>query len=74
MTAADTWGIEVVPDEGPKAAFPVNQELINKRGIYNLENLNVGIGQGPVLCTRFLFAPVNLKGTSGSPGNSIAMR
>lgn len=49
MTAADTWGIEVVPDEGPKAAFPVNQELINKRGIYNLENLNVGVGQGPVL-------------------------
>jgi kynurenine formamidase len=49
MTAAATRGIEVVPDEGPKAAFPVNQELINKRGIYNLENLNVGVGQGPVL-------------------------
>lgn len=49
MTAADTRGIEVVPDEGPKAAFPVNQELINRRGICNLENLNVGVDQGPVL-------------------------
>lgn len=49
MTAADTWGIEVVPGEGRKAAFPVNQELINKGDIYEMENFNVGVGQGPVL-------------------------
>lgn len=49
MTSTDTWGIEVVPGEGGKAACPVNQELINKRGIYDLESFDVAVGQGPVL-------------------------
>jgi hypothetical protein len=28
-TAANTWGVELVPHEDPKAAFPVHQELTN---------------------------------------------
>jgi kynurenine formamidase len=75
MTGADSWGVEVVPGEDPKAAFPVHQELINRRGIYNFENLDLAeLAADEVYEFAFIFAPVKLKGATGSPGNPIAVR
>jgi kynurenine formamidase len=75
MTAADTWAVEVIPSEEPDQAFPVHQELIGKRGIYNLENLDLSeLAQDRVYEFAFIFAPVKFKGATGSPGNPIAIK
>jgi len=75
LTAADSWGVEVVPSENPNHAFPVHQELIVKRGIYNLENLYLSeLAKDRVYEFAFIFAPVKFKGATGSPGNPIAVR
>jgi kynurenine formamidase len=75
MTAADSWAVEVIPPEDPDSAFPVHQELIGKRGIYNLENLDLSaLAADQVYEFAFMFAPVKFKGATGSPGNPIAIR
>ena len=75
MTAADSWAVEVIPSEDPDLAFPVHQELIGKRGIYNLENLDLSeLAADEVYEFAFMFAPVKFKGATGSPGNPIAIR
>ena len=75
MTAADTWAVEVIPPEDPDSAFPVHQELIGKRGIYNLENLDLSaLAADKVYEFAFMFAPVKFKGATGSPGNPIAIK
>ena len=75
MTGADTWPVEVIPSEDPELAFPVHQELIARRGIYNLENLNLSeLAADKVYEFAFMFAPVKFKGATGSPGNPIAIR
>lgn len=75
MTAADTWAVEVIQSEDPEQAFPVHQELIGKRGIYNFENLDLSaLAADEVYEFAFMFAPVRFKGATGSPGNPIAVR
>jgi kynurenine formamidase len=75
MTGADTWAVEVLPGEDPEALFPVHQELMTKRGIYNLENLDLSaLAKDEVYEFAFMFAPVKLKGATGSPGNPVAVR
>ncbi len=39
---ADSWGVEVLPFEDPKEAYPVHQILLARNGVYLLENMNVG--------------------------------
>lgn len=75
MTAADSWAVEVLPGEEPNILFPVHQELIGKRGIYNLENLDLsGLVADEVYEFAFFFSPVKFKGATGSPGNPIAIK
>jgi kynurenine formamidase len=75
MTGADTWPVEVIPSEDPELAFPVHQELIARRGIYNFENLNLSeLASDKVYEFAFMFAPVKFKGATGSPGNPIAIK
>ena len=75
MTGADTWPVEVIPSEDPDLAYPVHQELIARRGIYNFENLDLsGLAADKVYEFAFVFAPVKFKGATGSPGNPIAIR
>lgn len=75
MTASDTWATEVVPHENPERPFEVHQWLITKNGIYNLENLDLEeLAADQVYEFAFIFAPLRLKGASGSPGNPIAVR
>ena len=75
MTGADTWPVEVIPSEDPELAFPVHQELIARRGIYNIENLDLSeLAADKVYAFAFMFAPVKFKGATGSPGNPIAIK
>lgn len=75
MTGADTSSVEVIPSEDPELAFPVHQELIMRRGIYNIENLNLAeLAANEAYEFAFMFAPVKFKGATGSPGNPIAIR
>ena len=75
MTAADSWAVEVIPGEDPDRLFPVHQELIGKRGIYNLENLDLSaLASDKVYEFAFFFSPVKFKGATGSPGNPIAIK
>ena len=75
MTAADSWSVEVMPNPDSRLVNPVHQELITKRGIYNLENLDTSeLARDRVYEFMFVFCPLRLKGATGSPGNPIAIR
>jgi kynurenine formamidase len=75
MTGADTSNVEAVPGENPNNAFEGHQWLMTRNGVHNLENLNLGeLASDRVYEFAFVFAPLKLKGATGSPGNPLAVR
>ena len=75
MVGTDTWATEVVPPEDPDRPFPVHQLLLVRHGIYNIENLDLEeLARDKAYEFAFIFAPLRLKGATGSPGNPIAVR
>jgi len=75
MIGADTWSMEVVPNPNPDLQFPVHQLLIPRNGIYIFENLATEeLARDRAYEFAFFFAPLKLKGATGSPGNPIAIR
>jgi len=49
--------------------------LLVRNGIYNLENLDLEeLARDKVYEFAFIFAPLRLKGATGSPGNPIAVK
>ncbi len=75
MVGSDTWATEVVPHENPDRPFEVHQWLLVKHGIYNLENLDLeAMATDRAYEFAFIFAPLRLRGATGSPGNPIAVR
>jgi kynurenine formamidase len=75
MIGADTWSMEVVPNPDPDLQFPVHQLLLARNGIYIFENLlTEELARDRVYEFAFFFAPLKLKGATGSPGNPIAVR
>ncbi len=75
MVGSDTWATEVVPPEDPERPFPVHQWLLVRYGIYNIENLDLeALARDKVYEFAFIYAPLKLKGATGSPGNPIAVR
>jgi kynurenine formamidase len=75
MVGADTWAIEVVPNPDPSLAFPVHQLFLAKHGIYNIENIATEeLARDKAYEFAFVYAPLKLKGATGSPGNPIAIR
>jgi kynurenine formamidase len=75
LVGTDTWATEVVPAEDKDRPFPVHQLLLVRNGIYNLENLNLEtLAADRVYEFAFIFAPLRLKGATGSPGNPIAVK
>ena len=74
LIGADTWAIEVVPHENPERPFEVHQWTLTRHGIYQLENLDLEeLAKKRVYEFAFIFAPLRLKGATGSPGNPIAV-
>ena len=75
MTGADNFAMEAVPGENPDRGIEGHQWLMNRNGIYNLENLDLSrLAADRVYEFAFIFAPLKLKGATGSPGNPIAVR
>ena len=75
VAGADTWSVEVVPNPNAALAFPVHQVFIAKNGIYIFENLvTEELARDSVYEFAFIFAPLRLKGATGSPGNPLAIR
>lgn len=75
LTAADNFSMEAVPGENPSRGGEGHQWLVNRHGIYNLENLDLsGLAADRVYEFAFMFAPMKLRGATGAPGNPIAVR
>jgi kynurenine formamidase len=75
MTASDTPSTEAVPGEVPDRPFEGHQWLMNRSGIFNLENLDLeALAADRVYEFAFFFAPLPLRGATGSPGNPVAVR
>ena len=74
MVGCDNWAIEVVPHENPDRPFEVHQWNLVRHGIYHLENLDLEeLAADRISEFAFIFAPLRLKGATGSPGNPIAV-
>ena len=74
MVGADTWSVEAVPNPNTDLAFPVHQVLLARNGIYIFENLvTEDLARDNVYEFAFFYAPLKLKGATGSPGNPIAI-
>jgi kynurenine formamidase len=75
MAGSDTWAVEAVPNPDASLAFPVHQLLIPRNGIYIFENLATEVlARDNAYEFAFFFAPLRLKGATGSPGNPLAIR
>ena len=75
VVGADTWGVEVMPNPDAGLAAPVHQLLLARNGIYLHENLiTADLARDNVYEFVYVFAPLRLKGATGSPGNPIAIR
>ncbi len=75
MTGADNWAMEAVPGENPDRPFEGHQWLMNRNGIYNIENLDLSsLAADKVYEFAFVYIPVPFKGATGSPGSPIAIK
>jgi kynurenine formamidase len=75
LIGSDNWAIEAVPSENLARPFEVHQFLLVRHGIYLLENLDLSeLAADNVTEFAFMFAPLRLKGATGSPGNPIAVK
>jgi kynurenine formamidase len=75
LTGADNFGTEAIPGEVPEMRGAGHQWLMNRSGVYNLENLDLSeLAADKIYEFAFVFAPLRLKGATGSPGNPIAVR
>ena len=75
LVGADTWAVEVVPNPDASLAFPVHQLFLPRNGIYIFENLAIeDLARDSAYEFAFFFAPLRLKGATGSPGNPLAIR
>jgi kynurenine formamidase len=75
VVGADTWGVEVMPNPDGSLSAPVHQLLLAQSGIYLHENLiTADLARDNAYEFMYSFAPLRLKGATGSPGNPIAIR
>jgi kynurenine formamidase len=75
VVGADTWGVEVMPNLDASLSAPVHQLFLARNGIYLHENLiTADLARDSVYEFVYMFAPLRLKGATGSPGNPIAIR
>jgi kynurenine formamidase len=75
MVGADNWTMDVYPNPNPDLVFPTHQLLITRNGIYIFENLATeDLARDRAYEFAFFYAPLKLKGATGSPGNPIAIR
>jgi kynurenine formamidase len=75
VVGADTWGVEVMPNPDSSLSAPVHQLFLARNGIYLHENLiTADLARDNAYEFMYSYAPLRLKGATGSPGNPIAVR
>src|SRR5262249_46221922 len=75
LVGSDTWATEGVPPEDKDRPVEGHQLLLGRHGIYNLEDLDPEeMASDKTYEVAFVFAPLRLKGATGSPGNPIAVK
>lgn len=75
MVGSDTVATEAIPGENPDRMAEAHQQLLTRSGIYNHENLDLSaLAKDKVYEFVYVFAPLRLKGATGSPGNPFAIR
>jgi kynurenine formamidase len=77
LTGSDSWPTEAVGQnaagEGPQP-FECHLRMLTKRGIWNIENLDLTqLVEDQAYEFLFVWAPLKLKGATGSPGNPVAL-
>lgn len=74
MVGSDTWATEVVPNPNADLAFIVHNILITRNGILNHENLDfTDLLKDRISEFVYVFAPMRIKGATGSAGRPIAI-
>lgn len=75
VVGADTWGVEVMPNPDSNLSAPVHQLFLAQNGIYLHENLATEeLARDRAYEFMYTYAPLKIKGATGSPGNPIAIR
>jgi kynurenine formamidase len=75
MVGSDTPATEAFPGENTDRFAEAHQQLITRNGVYNHENLDLSaLAKEKVYEFVYVFAPLRLKGATGSPGNPFAIR
>ncbi len=75
VVGADTWGVEVMPNPDATLSAPVHQLFLARNGIYLHENLvTADLAKDKAYEFMYTYAPLRIKGATGSPGNPIAIR
>jgi kynurenine formamidase len=75
MVGADNTAVEASPGEDKNKVIECHQWLLARNGIYLFENLDLReLADDKVYEFAFLFAPLKIKGATGSPGNPIAIK
>lgn len=74
LTGADTWPSEAVPGENVNNPFECHVQMQTRAGIWNLENMDLTqLVEEKVYEFLFVWAPLKIKGGTGSPGNPMAV-
>ena len=74
VVGGDGWGVEVVPGHDPEHTAPVHHELITKHGIFLHEALDfTDLLKDRVYEFVYVFAPLRIRGATGSPGRPLAI-
>ncbi len=74
MVGSDTSGTEAQPGEDPNRPYDCHIEWMVKHGITNIENLDVSqLLEDQVYEFMFVFAPLKMKGATGSPANPVVI-
>lgn len=75
MVGSDTAATEAFPGENKDRFAEAHQHLLVRNGVYNHENLDLSaLAKDKVYEFVYVFAPLRLKGATGSPGNPFAIR
>ena len=74
LTGADNWAVEAVPGENPSRPFECHVQMQTRYGIWNLENMDLSqLVADQAYEFLFAWAPLKIKGGTGSPGNPVAL-
>jgi kynurenine formamidase len=74
VVGADNFAVEVVPPVDPEVFHPCHQHLIMENGIHLHEGMTFeGLVERQAWVFAYVFAPLQIVGATGSPGNPIAL-